>query len=767
MPSIFPRIDPRRFLLFVVVASLTLTSGIPLEAHPTPTLSATDVKATHEALFETLFPFETLPLDPELKGIARALREGLWQGIQSSPSTLATLHGLTHPAYLLPNLPPPVRKYFEEFDDPAIQKFLEIGFVPLDEEERFRLFEVLLESPFNELRRVVAGLRTLYLTAAYDLYLSEPLTGIDPGPLEVDDPEAWMEEHAPQLPPSALRCNASERHITHTGGTTDYVVVGSGPGGATVAHELRAAGFRVVLVDRGSFVVPDGMDTRRPSELMLSGGNLTTADGGIFIRAGNALGGGSAVNVDLSFSPLEAAAQARIHGWVVDGLVDSRYFSLGRLSEAYTWVRENIGTVHLDETMINRNNQVLWDGSRAFGVEPRLYQLNRNLQATSLLDDKKSAVKQLLLDAMTATSNPLTVIPDAEALEILFEDLGHGEVAVSGIRLQLSEPWNNALVLQDPAEVAACRGEPVTLEAKNVVVAAGSIGSPELLLRTGRTQPALRSPMIGRGPILHPAMPLIGSFREHIGVLEDLRVSVFVDAFGIEPGFILEAMDAFPSYAAVMTPGRGDEVFERVARFQNLAGFGVLLVDTPNDFNRIELDPSTGQARVRYEISTNDKVRFRQGIEIALRLMFLAGAQEVIIPSNENFLRLDDHDPTRGVFLTCEQGKRAYDCAKVAAKVAHNLEIIPNRTIVTSAHMQASNKMGPRPDISAVSWNHRVWNHVTKEEIPNLYVMDSSVFPTSAGVNPMQTIYTVAKIFSDRLIDREGLDPPVDCPVTP
>ena len=32
----------------------------------------------------------------------------------------------------------------------------------------------------------------------------------------------------------------------------------------------------------------------------------------------------------------------------------------------------------------------------------------------------------------------------------------------------------------------------------------------------------------------------------------------------------------------------------------------------------------------------------------------------------------------------------------------------------------------------------------------SLYVVDVSVFPTSIGANPMQSIYTFAKIFADR-----------------
>lgn len=113
------------------------------------------------------------------------------------------------------------------------------------------------------------------------------------------------------------------------------------------------------------------------------------------------------------------------------------------------------------------------------------------------------------------------------------------------------------------------------------------------------------------------------------------------------------------------------------------------------------------------------------------------------------FLVRDNFDPMKGSYLT--------DIAQ-ADLVEKNLQFTPNRTLLTSAHLQASNKLGTSADTSVASTRQRIWNWVTKEEIPNLYVMDSSMFPTSVGANPMQSIYTFAKIFSDRLIG--GLDQP-------
>jgi choline dehydrogenase-like flavoprotein len=84
-----------------------------------------------------------------------------------------------------------------------------------------------------------------------------------------------------------------------------------------------------------------------------------------------------------------------------------------------------------------------------------------------------------------------------------------------------------------------------------------------------------------------------------------------------------------------------------------------------------------------------------------------------------------------------------------ASSAVARLQFIPNQTILTSAHLQATNKMGASPRDSVVSREFKVWG------TDGLYVVDSSIFPTSIGANPMQSIYTFAKIFADRMLVRE------------
>lgn len=709
------------------------------------------VVVTHSALFDLWFPLSDLPIPPEVKAqlapVADQVRTGMLQKFNASESFIGLLAGMTDPKLL------PFYDCLTRSSDPAAKAFLAAkgGFGGLPAALRSPLFSFLFGGSCGSGSVQVAMLlREAYLSGIWDLPLAAPLTGILPPPVFMPDAEIYSNLHRPKLPPPRLYYDASHKSIRHRDGPIDCVVVGSGPGGATVAHQLHRAGKRVVVVETGPWVVWGSMDTRSYPELMFHRDAAATADNGVILRSGQTVGGGSTVNIDLAFSPLEATIQARVGSWKEKGLIDARFYTQAGLAAAYQWVRETIATRQLSQTELNQDNQVLWDGAERLGVDPRLYHLNRYRvgYSPSPVDDKRDAAKQLLQLAAENVDNPLSIIPDATVVEVLFEPQeGSPELRAAGVTVTMNEPWTekkNTIV--DPCHLDIPVGSAVTIPADMIVLAAGTIGTTRVLLKTAKKTPAVDNPLIGKGLILHPSMPIVGAFDRQINLLEGLDSATFVDAFGVTPGFIFETMGGLPSYGAVLIPGSGRQVYDVLSEFNLSAGFGVMLVDTVSDGNRITLD-AEGNPVVTYALSEADKQRFRIGAALAVRMMFLAGAKTVIIPSNENFLQASDFDPMRAVFLTD---------IKQADEVERNLEFIPNRTVLTAAHLQATNKIGPAPEVSVVSTRQRVWNVLTGNEIPNLYVMDSSIFPTSVGANPMQAIYTFAKIFSDRLL--AGMD---------
>jgi len=695
----------------IAIAALSLAALVPVPA-------ADAGRETYDALFASFLPVAEVQHKPELSQMFLKARERMWQMAGTAPA----FRGLLAPFSDL-----------RTFGDACgMSGFLKAtqgasAFEQLTATQRSHALFLLQTCSLNDPRRLTMNVRNFFVSTVYGA-LQEPLTGVK---LNLYAPSAYINEHLPKLPATRLQYDRAKKEVALKNAEIDYLVVGSGLAGAVLAHELRRGGKRVVLVERGSFTVPGALETRLIGELKESNGTRTSVDGGVFIRNGMAVGGGSLVNVDLCFAPTLPTVQSRIASWRQAGRIGDGDFTIDEVARAYEWVKSAIGTRVLSEGEINANNRTLWDGAKRLDLHPKLYDLNTYPpgQSPYPVTDKRSAATELVLKALQDEENPLSLIPDADVRRVLFADQ-NGVSRARGVEAVIRRPFDGPGVLRDPNGLGIAAGETITIRARQVILSAGALGSAAILLRS-----KLPNDQIGRGAVVHASMPIMGRFDHTIDALSGTQASVFVDDFLISQGYALEAMSAEPLYAALMSPGPAQHSFEMLMSYRNLAGFGVMLIDTPSPQNRIVLD-GDGEPLIEYTLSEPDKERFRRGVAVAVRAMFLAGAKKVYVPTTEDILGDNDNGELQPAVLT--------DVGQAQA-VEKRLKFIPNRTIVTSAHLQATNKMGSSARDSVVSRDFRVWG------TEGLYVVDGSVFPTSVGANPMQTIYTFAKIFADRM----------------
>lgn len=485
----------------------------------------------------------------------------------------------------------------------------------------------------------------------------------------------------------------------------DYLIIGSGPAGSVLAYELSRNGYKTVLVERGSLVRPRAVDSRALGFLKEGGGAVPTADSFMFLRNGRAVGGGATVNVDLAFAPTLPFVRKQLDKWNQPG------FSAEKVARAYAWVKETIGTRTPPLGEVNRNNRILLDGAEKLGLKPAFYDLNTRSPGSgvTLANDKLGPAERLLRRALLE-GYPLQVLWDLEVRKILV-----GEGRAVGVEVKsLTPPIHPAVVKQDSSTTRE-------IKAKNVIVSAGTLGSATILLRSG-----LGGEQVGKGVLLHPSMPLIGHFQEHIGVLDGTASTVYATD-PKRPHLLYECMSAGPDYAGFMLFGTASERARLVERFDYLGGFGLLLIDEPHPLNRIELDDK-GNPQVYYQLRGEDRERFKEGVRQGVEMLLAGGAEEVYLPTTEPL-----------------DGSNNWDGHLQPLKGPATVECIPGRTIITSAHMQGSCKMGHSPKDSVVGPDFKVWGY------DNLYVCDTSIFPTSVGANPMQMAYTTAKLLADRL----------------
>jgi len=705
-------------LLFVNVGRGQTNADGPPQSNAEDS-TETALHDVHNALFASFLPVNDLPNDPGTTALLIASRDGIWKEAGSAPA---------------------VRQLLQPFADlrsfgnacgiaQAIQGGGGTSFAALDTGGRQRVLFLMQRCPDNAPRRLAATVRNFYIVKGYGA-IQEQLTGIK---LNLYASPEYLKAHMPALAPTRLEYDSQEKEVKEKDGhAIDVLVVGSGPAGSVLAHELRRGGKRVLLVERGSFVIPGSMETRLIDDLI---DTRTSTDGGIRIRNGMGVGGGSLVNVDLCFAPTTDAIRTKIEGWRRNGQIAADEFTQPELAREYEWVKREIGTRTLTEKEINANNRVLWDGARLSGLHPKVYSLNTYPPGTSPspVTDKRSAESQLLVEALEDRANPLGMIPDADVRRVLFEQDAGVQRAV-GVEVQMRPAIAVNGAIPDPNGLKLPAGETFTVRAKTVILSAGALGSPTVLLRSG-----VKNDLIGRGIVLHPSMPIMGRFDHHIDVLTGTEASVYVDDRLVDRGYALESMADQPLYAALMSPGPALHSFEMIESFRDLAGFGVMLVDTPQPNNRLVLDQS-GSPQIQYTLSETDEKRFAEGIAEAIRVMFKAGAKEVYLPTTEDILGQGAQESPPGIGAK----PQVLTSPEQAALVERNLKFMPNQSLVTSAHMQATDKMGDGPGNSVVGQDFHVWG------TERLYVVDGSVFPTSVGANPMQSIYTVAKIFADR-----------------
>ena len=266
---------------------------------------------------------------------------------------------------------------------------------------------------------------------------------------------------------------------------------------------------------------------------------------------------------------------------------------------------------------------------------------------------------------------------------------------------------------------AEVNGTSLAVKATAVVLAAGALNTPGILLRSGVGIPAA-----GKYLRLHPVTALWGRFEEPVypwtGIMQAVYSDEFADLDETGYGFKFETAAAHPMFPASFFGWETGEQYKRdVSSLKHMTPLGILLRDQDSGRVKIRKD---GTPTWHYRLSRRDIANVRTGVIKSAELLRAAGAIEVLTSS----LRPVRWDP---------RGPRSLE--EFAADV-DSVGYGPNQTVYISFHQLGSARMGADRSTSVVGGDNRVHG------IEGLYVMDGSTFPTASGVNPMISIQTIA-----------------------
>ncbi|MEE8489719.1 MAG: GMC family oxidoreductase, partial [Acidimicrobiia bacterium] len=488
----------------------------------------------------------------------------------------------------------------------------------------------------------------------------------------------------------------------------DVVVVGTGAGGGTVAGVLASAGLDVVILEAGDYRNESDfthLEADAYRDMYLDKTLSTTADGGILILSGATLGGGTVINYTTSFSTPQS--------------VREEWDQVGGFKDVFTG-EDYARSIAAVEQRLNVNREHGWPSTRATLMEKGLRDLGwhvdempRNVDGCT---EQDCGYCTLGCRIGAKRSTLLTYIQDAA---------DHGARIVTGAYVDTVFTDNGIA-----AGVMAKVGDSIlTVKAPVVVLAAGALNTPAILLRS-----RLGGRATGDYLRLHPVTGVWARFAEPIdpwtGILQTRYSDEFANLDGNGYGFKFETAPLHPLFPAGFIGWENGEQFKRdILGLAYLDIGGILLRDRDHGKVVIRKD---GSPVWKYAVSKYDQAHIREGVRRATEMYEAAGADEVIASTIR---------PVRW-----RRGDSIDDFMSGVDSVGYG----SNQTSYFTFHQMGSARMGSDPATSVVDSNNRVHG------VEGLYVMDGSCFPTPSGVNPMLSIASIAHRGATLLAEKIG-----------
>jgi choline dehydrogenase-like flavoprotein len=484
-----------------------------------------------------------------------------------------------------------------------------------------------------------------------------------------------------------------------TGGDVecDVVVIGTGAGGAVVGHALAARGHAVVFVEEGQLYhrhAFDGSSVRAYERFYRPVFSVGNASFPIFI--GRMVGGSTAINGGTAFRTPDRV----LDRWCEE--TDSDALSPARMAPYFEQVETHLGVGPSSRRWVGPIAEVMQRGCDALGWKHGV--LLRNAPGC-----EASGFCHLGCRSDARKSTNLSYLPPA---------LERGALLFTGLKAERVLLENGRAT---GLEGVAANGNRVRVRARAVVLAAGSISTPLLLLRQGL---ANSSGQVGRNLTVHPSAVVTGIFDEEIRPYDYIPQGYGSEQF-LDEGLLILAVQGTHNVMPTVFPMVGHRLMEPLAQLRHVAGVGPLAADATRN-GRVWKE-IRGVPIVRYTMTPEVAARLKRGIDLSMQMLIAAGA------------------------------RRLYPGVVGAGSLApHELDDFRRREIsasdipMVSYHPLGSCQMGTDPRSSVVGLDHQA------HDVPGLFVVDGSAVRGPLGVNPQLTIMAVAARAADQISPQLG-----------
>jgi choline dehydrogenase-like flavoprotein len=510
----------------------------------------------------------------------------------------------------------------------------------------------------------------------------------------------------------------------------DVIIIGSGAGGGTLAHTLAAAGRRILILERGNFL-PREMQNWDPEAVFIKGRYMSPetwygADGKPFQPQVHYYVGGATKLYGAALYRLRPRDFGELKH--IDGVSPAWPLTYDDFEPWYTkaeWLYQVHGNDGEDPTEGHRSKPYPWP---AVSHEPRIAQLVESLQAggyqpfhapCGILLDEEDRPKSTCIRCTWCDGYPCLVHAKADAETIAVRPLLDKPNVTLLVDAEVTKLETDASGRTVTGVVVSRAGGQEVYEADIVALSAGATNSAKLLLISANdTHPnglANGSDQVGRNYMFHNSKAVVALSEEPNDTLYQKTLGINDFYFGTKDydwpiGNIqmvgksnAEAMKGEEPHLTKLAPH-----WSLAETARHAVDFWLTTEDLPKPDNRVTVD-GDGNVHLAYE-STNDEEATRLYHELRHVLNHVGMAKHHVLRKN---FYMNMSIPLAGV-----------------------------------AHQAGTCRFGTDPATSVLDPDCKA------HELDNLYVVDTSFFPSIGAVNPALTAMANAMRVGEHLVQR-------------
>jgi len=479
----------------------------------------------------------------------------------------------------------------------------------------------------------------------------------------------------------------------------DDVIIGSGAGGGHLSYLLSQSERRVLIIEKGPLLLsPDFSTNEIQTYKNLYKDQLaqSSKDNLIKILQGSAVGGSTTINWTTCFRTPESTLKVWRDQYGISLNLKEDFENIELMYSIKEWdqpINSNNGAL---KSLCESNN---W----SHGIISRNVEGCANTGRCGLGCPVNAKRGTLINTIPKALKNGVDLISELEVTRLVYQG--------------------------DQINMVHCQtklGKEIKVRAKRFFLCAGAIATPGLMLKSNLIDPYK---LIGTRTFLHPTLISGAKYKNPINGAHGAPQSIYSNHF-LEDGFTKETMgfklEVGPTHPVIfsnISDSYGDEHAQFMKARSHISAQLILLRDgfhpeSPggkvelNSFNKAILD----YPKTQYFLNSA-----KESFKTLVRAQLESQEIEEVLPGIIN----------AGPITKMRQ-------------LDHLLED-PKMIKVFSAHVMGGTRMGVDEKNSVV--NLKGQSHYYE----NLFVMDGSLFPTSIGANPMQSILSMVNHLAKNL----------------